>query len=137
MQHDVRQVYASTLGQWFGASEEEIAPNALPRHFDQLPIFRVAPSGVDAPVVTDGMLRLGQNYPNPASAVTSIPVDGIGDGSGRLVLYDMEGRSIFAEKLSAGQTAVQIDTGALPSGSYIYELSAGGNRLRRKMTVRR
>ncbi len=136
MQHDFRQVYASTLAQWFGAAEEEIAPNALPRHFDQLPIFRAVASGVNAPLVTEGALRLGANYPNPASSVTAIPVGGIG-AAGRLVLYDLHGRAVAAEEVAPGQTVVQLDTRTLPSGTYVYELAAGGNRLRRKMTVQR
>lgn len=137
MQHDFRQVYASVLGQWFGAPEEEITPVALPRHFDQLPIFKVTPSSVDDRDVAAASVRLGQNYPNPASDGTIIPVEGISAiADARLMVYDAQGKVLISERLAPGQTSVEIGTRGLPSGTYMYELVAAGKRMQRKMTVR-
>src|SRR5207248_9899671 len=94
MQYDFRQVYASVLGQWFGADEAQITPKALPRHFDQLPIFELEKSSVSF-LDDAGRLELGQNYPNPARSSTIIPLNGILDGAGAtLDVYSADGRRV-------------------------------------------
>jgi uncharacterized protein (DUF1501 family) len=136
MQYDFRQVYASVLGQWFDASEQEITPGALPRHFDQLPIFRTVASS--APVATRGRasFRLGQNYPNPAVSATVIPINGmIGASGGRLAVYTIDGRLVDERQVVAGQSSVTLDTRGLPSGGYIYELTSDGITDARSMSV--
>ncbi|MBC8144235.1 MAG: DUF1501 domain-containing protein [bacterium] len=136
MQHDFRQVYASVLGQWFGATEAQITPGALPRHFDQLPIFD-APQ-VSAPIA-DGRrvsFTLGQNYPNPAINATVIPIDGmLGVAGGTLSVFTNGGRLVHEQSVPAGKNAVTVDTRALAPGSYVYELSSGGVREAKKMSV--
>lgn len=135
MQFDFRQIYASVLGQWYGAPEEMITPKALPHHFDQLPIFKTVASGVDTPAGF-ASFQLGQNYPNPAAGTTTIPLDGIATGGGHLTLYNVDGRVVMSEQVTSGQRSVEINTGGLPSGTYIYELSAGGARRSRTMVVK-
>lgn len=137
MQYDFRQVYASVLGQWFGAAEDEIAGKALPRHFDQLPIFKVTPSSVDAPGTIAGALQVGQNYPNPAANGTTIPIQGFLPSNGQITLYNTEGRIVLSRQVAAGATSVDLDTRALPSGTYIYELASGSARTSKTMVVRR
>jgi hypothetical protein len=137
MQYDFRQVYASVLGQWFGAAEDEIAGKALPRHFDQLPIFKVTPSSVDAPGTIAGALQVGQNYPNPAANGTTIPIQGFLPSNGQITLYNTEGRIVLSRQIAAGATSVDLDTRALPSGTYIYELASGSARTSKTMVVRR
>jgi len=133
-QYDFRQVYASVLGQWYDAPEEMIAPKALPRHFDQLPIFRVDTVSVNEQ--TRAAFSLGQNYPNPAAGATRIPIDGITVGmDARFTLYDLNGRALLRRPVAPGEHAVDLDTRGLPSGGYIYELTAGGARHTRTMTV--
>lgn len=134
MQYDFRQIYASVLGQWYGADEGLIAPNALPRHFDQLPIFEASASGVDAPMA-DAALQLGQNFPNPANSRTTIPLDGILNGDGRLTVYNAEGRAVLAQAVASGTRSVEIPTSGMASGTYIYELSSGGARRSKTMQV--
>jgi uncharacterized protein (DUF1501 family) len=135
MQYDFRQVYASVLGQWFGAEEDQIAPKALPRHFDQLPIFKTEGT-VSVPSETLATFQLGQNYPNPAATSTRIPVDGIAAGmDARLTLYDMNGRELLARPVAPGETSVELSARSLPSGTYVYELAAGGVRRTRTMIV--
>jgi len=135
MQYDFRQVYASVLGQWFGASEDQIAPQALPRHFDQLPIFRTQPSDVSY-VDASASLQLGQNYPNPAFNGTTIPIDGVVDGvRARFSISDLAGRELFSQNVTPGQRSIYFDTRALSPGNYVYVLSAGTVRRTRSMTV--
>ena len=137
MQYDFRQVYASVLGQWYGAEEGEIAPKALPRHFDQLPIFKTQGT-VSVPTETLATFGLGQNYPNPAATATRIPVEGITGGmDARLTLYDMTGRAIMTQPVAPGETSVELNARSLPSGTYLYELTAGGLRRTRTMIVAR
>jgi uncharacterized protein (DUF1501 family) len=129
MEHDFRQVYASVLGEWFGASEAEIESGALPRAYTQLPIFRKA--GEERAV---GELSLGDNYPNPASGITTIPIAGAG-GEVVLSLYTADGRRIRGEAVVPRSGAVTLDVSGLSPGTYIYEVVAAGRRAARKMSV--
>jgi hypothetical protein len=122
------------LGQWYGAPEELIQPTALPRHFEQLPIFKVQASGVGVTNNAAAAFQVGQNYPNPASSNTAIPIDGVISGmEAQLTFYNTDGREIFRQQVMPGQTSATIDARTLPSGTYIYELTAG--RLRRSRTM--
>ncbi len=132
MQYDFRQMYASVLGQWYGAEEDEITSVALPRHFDQLPIFKVAASGVPG---SDAVaMELGQNFPNPASNGTTIPVTGVG-ADARLTIHGLDGRLYHEQRVAPGEMSVYFDTKALPAGRYIYALTSGGIRRTMSMTV--
>ncbi len=136
MTNDFRQVYASILGQWYGATDELIDGVALPRHFEQLPIFRQSPSSVATSDTASRALVLGQNYPNPATTSTSIPVGGIAsNATATLGVYTVDGRQVLTRPVMAGASRVEIDTRALPAGTYVYELQSGGARQRRTMVV--
>ena len=138
MENDFRQIYASVLGQWFGASEAEITPGALPRHFEQLPIFRQGATGVSTSTAVAAAMDLGQNYPNPASTATVIPLVGVPvTGSASLALYALDGRQVLARPVMPGQQSLEIDTRSIPNGTYIYELQAGSVRRRRTMVIAR
>jgi uncharacterized protein (DUF1501 family) len=138
MEYDFRQIYASVLGQWFGAPEDVIQPKALPRHFDQLPLFQTSASSADAASVATAILQVGQNYPNPAVASTVVPIFGVKAGmDARISLYTTDGRRVLAESVVPGQTSVTLDTRGLPTGTYIYELTAGDQRRSRTMVVAR
>lgn len=137
MKYDFRQIYASVLGQWYGATESEITPKALPRHFEQLPIFQTA-SGVDDFETNTSLLTLGQNYPNPASTQTTIPVEGILSGmTAQFKLTAIDGREVMMQQVMPGQTSITVDTRALPTGSYIYSITTGSSRRSMKMTIER
>lgn len=136
LQYDFRQLYASILGQWYGASTAEIDP-ALPHEFDQVPIFRTTSGVYEGDAVAAG-LTLGQSYPNPASSRTTIPVSGVLNGmEARFSLYRADGRELIARRISAGETSVELDVSSLPSGSYVYALTAGPLRRTGRMTVQR
>jgi hypothetical protein len=83
--------------------------------------------------------RLEQNYPNPFNPKTGVrfQVSGVreagagGQGSGvsvKLVVYDLLGREVAVlvnERKSPGSYEVSFDGSGLPSGVYIYRLTAG------------
>lgn len=136
MEFDFRQVYSSVLAQWYGATDDQLTP-ALPRDFQQLPIFEpLSPGGVGAGTTVAAGFTLGQNHPNPASGSTTIPMDGVRTAA-RLSLYTLEGRRLSTMDISSGQTSITINTGELPAGAYLYELDVDGRRQARQMVVTR
>ncbi len=138
LEYDFRQIYASVLGGWFGAAESEIQPSALPRHFEQLPLFRALASGLGMTGSDGTTLMLGQNYPNPASTATTIPLEGIpANATGTLTLATTDGREVLTRRVMPGERGVTIDTRDLPSGAYIYTLNIGSVRRTRTMRIAR
>jgi hypothetical protein len=103
---------------------------------------------------------LHQNFPNPFNPVTSIkyrtsspalllrkekgaesPSPSEGEGFRvRLVVFDVLGREIAIlvnEEQSPGAYTVEFNASSLPSGTYFYELRAGGFREVKKMILLR
>ncbi|MDZ7290631.1 MAG: T9SS type A sorting domain-containing protein [candidate division KSB1 bacterium] len=81
---------------------------------------------------------LTQNYPNPFNPTTTIDF-GLPTNS-RVVLkvLDINGReltTLLNRDMSAGASRVSFDANHLPSGVYIYQLTAGGQKLSRRMTL--
>ncbi len=135
MEFDFRQVYASVLGQWFGASDREIDA-ALPRQFAQLPIFKHGGASSALGAAAASALVLGQSVPNPAHESAMIPFDGVPGGAGAvLALYRLDGQRVLVLPVMPGERSVTVDTRALPSGTYLYELVAGPLRRARTMIV--
>lgn len=80
----------------------------------------------------------GDAYPNPGSQIVNIPAMlPEGERTGSLEIYDMHGRKIRSYPLSGSNTNVQLATGQLASGTYLYKISAG-NRVSeaRKIVIR-
>ena len=99
------------------------------------PVFVVAN---DEEIALPDQLSLGQNYPNPASARTTIPFTVPLAGSVRIMLYDMLGRRVAIlvdEVHAAGSYEVSLDTNVLPSGMYIYRLETPSGQRVQSMTV--
>jgi len=73
---------------------------------------------------------LGQNYPNPFNPSTSIPFDLPERSEVTLRLYNMLGVEVLnpggAKTLAAGSYRETVDFAGLPSGTYIYRLTAKG-----------
>jgi alpha-mannosidase len=83
---------------------------------------------------------LEQNYPNPFNPTTSIGfrVSGLGSRGVKLAVYDVLGRevAVLANGTKApGSYTVSLDGTRLPSGMYIYRLTAGGHVESRKMQL--
>ena len=112
MEHDFRQVYASLLGQWYGASEQLYVPAALPRPFQQLPIFKKLSTSVGDD--TSQSISLGMHYPSPANESTIIPFGGILSGTeGILGIYTPEGRLITEYRILPGTESIEVGVASL------------------------
>ncbi|NUN09759.1 MAG: T9SS type A sorting domain-containing protein [Ignavibacteriaceae bacterium] len=106
---------------------------------------------VNAGMANDFVLH--QNYPNPFNpstiikySVPSAPLSLAGKGAGgeidgeavSLRVYDLLGREVATlvnEKQGAGNYEVEFKAGDLPSGIYIYRLTAGSANSTRKMQL--
>jgi len=139
MQFDFRQIYASVLGQWLGATGAELEGDALPRGFEQLPIFQHRSTTFTEAARSSPELRLtlSQNHPNPARTITTIEVGGIPPGGqGTLTLHDIGGRQVLRRAVGAEERSIALDVRDLPAGSYLYMLQAGAAQCSGRMVVR-
>jgi hypothetical protein len=83
---------------------------------------------------------LGQNYPNPARGVTTIPFSLEAGADVSLRLYDLAGRrvaTLFDGFARAGTHDVRADVSALPPGVYVYLLTGPEGEAAGKMVVAR
>jgi len=99
----------------------------------------VAPlSTAEAPAKPAQSFSLNQNYPNPFNPVTNIRYDLARNAMVTLEVFDVLGQKV-AEPVNgpveAGSHEVSFDGSALPSGVYIYRLTADGISLHRKMML--
>lgn len=134
MEFDFRQVYATMLGQWLGAGENEITAS-LYRPFQQLPIFRRSASDVPLPSVV-GKSLLGECFPNPTTDHLTIPLtDGL-SGTAVLRLSDVAGREVLSYPVRPGERFIRLDVREFPAGEYFFRLVVEGRvRGKGKATV--
>jgi len=109
-----------------------------------IPAATVAVSG--SGLSTEGVARvaaangyvLAQNYPNPFNPTTEIRFTLPKDGQVRLDILDLSGkvvRTVLDRKMSAGDHGTVVNASEFASGVYYYQLTAGGNVLRRAMIL--
>ena len=94
----------------------------------------------DAAAEVPEAFALAQNYPNPFNPSTEIRFDLPEAVAVRLVIYDVQGREVARlvnGSLSAGQHRVTWDARQMPSGVYIYRLTAGAFIETRRMVLLR
>ncbi|MEZ4700786.1 MAG: T9SS type A sorting domain-containing protein [Rhodothermales bacterium] len=85
-----------------------------------------------------GSFALHQNFPNPFNPTTSIRFDVPQAGHVSLEVFDLIGRKVQTlvdGTLAAGQHSVSFSAGELPSGMYLYRLTAGSDVQTRKMVL--
>jgi hypothetical protein len=80
---------------------------------------------------------LEQNYPNPFNPATTISFTMPQAGAASLRVYDMLGRMVHQEQLTAkeGQNSVSFNGRNLTSGMYFYQLTAEGFSKTMKMML--
>jgi hypothetical protein len=81
---------------------------------------------------------LEQNYPNPFNPATVVRYQVAVAGQVTLAVYDLLGRQMAVlvnEVKAPGSYAVRFDAAGLPSGMYVYRLSAGGFSTARNMML--
>lgn len=102
-------------------------------------IYDVASAAEDQPL-TPRAYALYQNFPNPFNPATEIVFELPKSGHVKLTVFDLLGREVTTlvnGTLSSGKHMVSFDAGALPSGVYIYRLSAGSFQQSRKLVLLR
>ena len=90
------------------------------------------------PNIVPAAFTLSQNYPNPFNPSTEINFTITRAGLTTLVVYDMLGREVatlVSENLTAGAYTATFDASRLASGTYMYTLTSGGNRISKKMML--
>jgi hypothetical protein len=95
-------------------------------------------TSVDSNYDTPNQFSLNQNYPNPFNPTTVISYQIPVNSYVKLKVFDMLGREIAAlvnERKGAGSYEVNFDASALPSGMYIYRITAGEFSETRKMML--
>lgn len=83
--------------------------------------------------------RLLDIYPNPASAITVIPVGTTAKTFGNIRVFNTLGQlieTVFTGDLPAGQSKYYIDAGKYVAGTYFVELQTGGHTVLKKLMVR-
>ncbi|MHB1688668.1 MAG: T9SS type A sorting domain-containing protein [Ignavibacteriaceae bacterium] len=81
---------------------------------------------------------LSQNYPNPFNPTTEISYSVAKAGFVTLKVYDLLGRlvtTLVNESKSTGNYTVRFDASKLASGTYIYQMNAGGVLISKKMIL--
>ena len=105
--------------------------------FDDLAFSGIsAVEPVDRPL--PAVARLSQNYPNPFNPATTIEFQIPQAAPVRLEVFDLLGQKVATvvdEIVSAGVYRVPFVATDLPSGTYLYRLSAGNFIQTRKLTI--
>jgi hypothetical protein len=95
-------------------------------------------TGVTADEQLPLRFEMGQNYPNPFNPTSTIRLQLPKSCDVELSLYNILGEKvaeIFKGELTAGEHHLQVNAAALPSGTYLYKVRAGGNVAMRKMLL--
>jgi hypothetical protein len=98
------------------------------RAYTQSILDRIIPSSIE----------MGQNYPNPFSAVTSFTFKLPETREVKLTVHDMLGREVAVVKqgmLDRGVHSVVLHAGRLSAGMYLYRLQAGTEVLQGRMVL--
>ncbi len=136
MQFDFRQIYASVLGQVFGATPTQLRA-ALQRDFTQVGILSTS-SAESETTARPTTYDLAQNYPNPFNPSTTIRYQLPETAVVSLKVYDLLGRQVATlvnERQAAGGYTVTFNAANLSSGTYLYRLQAGNFVETKKMML--
>lgn len=82
--------------------------------------------------------KLSQNFPNPFNPSTRIKFEIASSGMTTLKVYDLMGREVSTlvnRMMEAGSYTATFDAARLPSGTYVYVLTSGAQRLSGKMML--
>ncbi len=100
--------------------------------------FNVIVSGIEQLSGTPKSFDLSQNYPNPFNPSTNIEFTVPKSGMVRLEIANLLGQQVAMlvdQTMSAGRYVVQFNAANLPSGLYLYRLTAGSTVMTRKMML--
>ena len=82
---------------------------------------------------------LGQNIPNPAKESTRIAYVIPNDGQVVFTVYTITGQTLHIEtqEANSGENNIEFNTANLANGIYYYSIEYNGERLTKKMTIRK
>jgi hypothetical protein len=107
--------------------------------YPSLEKFTYGPSSVEPdPGVLPTAFTLSQNYPNPFNPSTEIKFTLTKSGFVTLNVYNMLGQEVATlvnESLGVGGYTTRLDASNLPSGTYLYRLTANGQSISKKMML--
>jgi hypothetical protein len=85
------------------------------------------------------VMFLGQNIPNPAKSQTVVNYQVPTEGTVVFTLTTVTGQVIYTtiQEVEAGRNSVEFNTENLAAGIYFYTMDFNGQRLTKKMTIRR
>ncbi len=115
----------ATFGNGIFRSLEKVTPAAIA-------------SSEEKPLSVSSLGELGQNYPNPFAARTSIAYSLSEAGHVSLIVYDVLGREVkqlVDQTLPAGEHTVEFMPAELPSGIYFYRLQTSSEQISRQMIL--
>ena len=101
-------------------------PMPAPEGFWPFRVGEIVVNGLDNAA---GFAGFEPAFPNPASAITCIPVVLKASASGRLILRDAAGRlvhTVFDGAMPSGRAKYFLDAAALPAGAYVLQLEVEG-----------
>jgi hypothetical protein len=83
----------------------------------------------------NGAPCLGQNFPNPASGMTTVLLQSINHDM-QLEVTDLTGRKLLSQSVKTGSTRIEVNTSSLSNGLYLYRLVYGKSVVNvMKMTI--
>ncbi|MFK8101425.1 MAG: agmatine deiminase family protein [Saprospiraceae bacterium] len=116
--------------------KEQLRPMPAPEAYFDIQIDPYIVSTTDVDAVES---RIGEVFPNPAGAMTCIPVVAERTTPARIVLKDLYGRqltTIFTGQLQKGESKHFIDVQTLPAGTYLIALETDKDVAVKKLTVK-
>jgi len=135
--YDYRQIYASVLRDHLGMTEEQVEIILL-RQFETLPLINTSPTSVQENAIVAQDFSLQQNYPNPFNSTTKIKYSIAEPTQVNITIFDSLGRKVRAlinKQQGSGSYSVEFHANDLPTGTYIFKISAGGFTRQRKMIL--
>lgn len=126
------QLVINVLGwtDFFGPQSQEVA-------FDQYTL--IINNDVAVNELTALSIDLGQNIPNPASTLTTIPFNTNTAGTVELSVINLLGEVLIQELVDGkrGENNAKIDVSNLDNGIYLYSIESNGKKLTKRLIINR
>lgn len=94
--------------------------------------------GINDPIQNVNSFSVSQSYPNPTHGLTQIVVDLSSDANVSVEIVNMTGQKLLdipAKNLQAGSHTLSINASGFSAGVYFYTVTAGAEKITRKMIV--
>jgi len=117
IQNDFRQVYATVLSDWLGASDATVKSVLFDKSFANLAVFRETITATEP--VPAGLVNL---YPNPTRSEVVLESDFVMLGRDNLTIVDANGRTFPLQTTYLSNTKILIQLPNFPTGKYFIRL---------------